>query len=201
MKIRYSLTVGFGLAAACLLLATSAWAHCAGKHGPGHPHCSGGGQEDPVFTADSFDPDIPPVNSFSLDGEDRIVFRDAQVDFSQFEGTWQGSGAACNHGVRTGTFSLRPKSTENPAVAVLRAYFQSELESGNTTTHFFTFEGVFDEPGNWPPSASDPVTSLTFDYWEFYAENKKARRSDCAGESSTVPDPNGPWTITVTRQP
>ena len=62
-------------------------------------------------------------------------------------------------------------------------------------------EGEFDEPDNWPPSGSDPETTVTFDYWEIHAENKKAQRDDCAGESATVPDPNGPWTITVTLKP
>jgi len=202
MKARHTYLVGLGFAALYLVLAApAAWAHCGGKHGPSHPHCSGGGQEDPVFTADSLDPDIPPVNSFSLDGEDIIVFRNAQVDFTQFEGAWAGSGAPCNHGIRIGTFSLKPKSSQNPEVAVMTSYFQSELEeTDDTTMHFFTLEGVFDDPSNWPPSAGNP-TSMTFSYWELYAENKKARRADCAGESPSVSDPNGPWTITVTRQP
>ena len=43
-------------------------------------------------------------------------------------------------------------------------------------------DGTFQDPQNWPPA---PGTSSTvaFDFWEFFAENKKARRQDCAGES------------------
>jgi hypothetical protein len=82
----------------------------------------------------------------------------------------------------------------NPYTAYLTAYFQSELYSGATKTHYLFMEGEFDEPDNWPPSNE---TTVTFDYWEIYAENKKAQRDDCAGGSDLVPDPNGPWTMTV----
>ena len=60
-------------------------------------------------------------------------------------------------------------------------------------------EGEFDEPDNWPPSETDPETTLTLNYWEFAAVNKKAQKKDCAGESDF---PAGTtWTVTVTRQP
>ena len=191
---------------ACLLLLSSslAWAHCGGNHTGNHPHCNGGGSSggdpDPVFTAESLDPDIPPIDSWSLDPGDVIVYRQATVDLSQFDGTWE-SGGACNHGIRTGTLSTRPKSSQDPDIAVLRFGFRSELESGKEAHHIFVMEGVFDEPTNYPPSEADPETSFTLESWEVSAEQKKAQREDCAGGSPSIPDPAGPWSVTITRQP
>jgi hypothetical protein len=195
---------GTGLVAILAMLVTiDVWAHCGGNHTGNHPHCQGqgGGGEDPIFTAESLDPNIPAVDSYDVFQETTIVFRDAQFDLSQFEGTWDNSGGACDHGFTGGTFTIKPKSDSTPDLALLTATFQSELETGQVKTHVFTMEGLFDEPGNWPPSSGDPQTTITFDYWEVQAENKKAQRDDCAGESATVPDPNGPWTVAVTRQP
>jgi len=192
-----------GVAGLGLLFASyGAWAHCGGNHGVDHPHCNGGGSSggdpDPTFTVDSPDPDIPSVDSWSLDPGDVIVYRDATVDLRQFDGVWQ-SGGACNHGVPTGTLSTRRKSSQEPDVAVVRFGFRSQLKSGNDAHHVFIMEGQFDEPLNFPPSEGDPETTLTLDYWEYAAENKKAQKEDCAGESLNYPD--GPWTVTVTRKP
>jgi hypothetical protein len=177
--------------------AQTAMAHCGGNHGPGHPHCGGGGQEDPTFTASSGNPYIPAVDSYSLDGDDKIVFRHAGMDLSGFVTSWP-DGSACDHMFRTGTFTVQPKSRA-PDIAVLSYSFLSELDSGASTMHYLVLEGVFDDPENWPPSDSDSVTTLTFESYELNAENKKARRSDCAGETVVFPD--GPWSLTVTRQP
>lgn len=193
------------LAGLCLLFASAGvWAHCDGNHTGDHPHCTGGGTSggdpDPVFTAESLNPYIEPVDSYSLDPGDVIVYREATVDLSQFAGTWE-SGGTCDHGIRTGTLSTRPKSSQLPDIAVLQFGFRSVLESGKEAHHVLIMEGQFDEPNNWPPSATDPETTLTLDYWEYAAENKKGQREDCAGASPSVPDPSGPWTVTVTRKP
>lgn len=187
-----------------LLFNPLAWAHCGGNHSGSHPHCSGGGtgggDQDPVFTAESLNPDIPPVDSYSLDPGGVIVYREATVDLSQFWGT-NSDSSICNHGVRTGTLSTRPKSSQDPDIAVVRFGFRSELDNGKEAHHVFVMEGVFDEPLNYPPSEADPETTLTLEYWELHAEQKKAQRSDCAGESGSIPDLDGLWTVTVTRQP
>lgn len=198
----YLLFVTIGV---CLLLfAGQAKAHCGGNHSGNHPHCSGGGtsggDQDPMFIADSLDLGTPPVDSYSLDPGDVIVFRQATVDLTQFVGENE-SGVACNHGVRTGTLSTRPKSGELPDIAVLKFGFRSELTSGAEAHHLLVMEGQFQEPLNYPPSAAGSEQLLSLDYWEFAAENKRAQREDCAGASSSVPDPDAPWTVTVTRKP
>lgn len=184
-----------------LCIAPGAWAHCEGNHTGNHPHCQGAGQEDPVFTAESLDPDIPPIDSYSVFQETTVTFRHAQLDLSGFEGTEAGTGSPCDHGVRTGTFTIKPAADSTPDLALFTATFQSELVSGKSVTHVLRMEGLFDEPANWPPGEADPSTTVSFDYWSVEAENNKAQRDDCAGESGSVPDPDGPWTVVVTRQP
>jgi hypothetical protein len=153
---------------------------------------------DPVFTADSTDPYIPPIDSHDLGHDWAIVFRNADMDLTQFTGSWD-SGGSCNHEAPPSTIVLKPKSKKNPLVARLEFWFLSSLESGDIVSHLFYMEGVFDEPDNWPPlDTDDPETTLTFNYWEVKAENKWAQRQDCAGEEW---DPSGPWTVTVTRKP
>ena len=183
-----------------LALSGSAAAHCAGNHSGTHPHCVGGGggsgPGDPVYTAESFDLGIAQIDSNSVDNETTIRFRGASLDLTDFVGTWP-DGTSCNHGLRTGGFSIFQPDAGNPYTVHLQGHFLSELDSGASKTHIFFLEGTFDEPGNWPPSESDPGTTITLDYWEIYAENKKAQRNDCAGESATVPDPAGPWSVSI----
>ena len=194
-RLRSLLTAILG----CLFLGMSGAAlsdHKPNHGGGGNP---GGGTEDPIFTADSADPMIPPVDSYSLDRDEQIVFRTARMDLAQFGGMFD-IGGACNHGFTDpGTLVLKPKSNQNPA-AVLEFWFQSALLSGDTFMHRFYMEGDFEDLGNWPPSVGNPTT-LTFKYWEVAAENKKAQKQDCAGESKSFPDLDGPWTVTVSRQP
>jgi hypothetical protein len=185
------------LSFAMMVAASPAFAKPGNGNGGGNG--GGGGGPDPVFVVESTDPTILAPESYSLDRGEQIVFRDADMDLGQFDVTYQGGGD-CDHGPSHGTLVLKPKSSNNPSVAVLSFWFQAALEfgePGDTVMHQFYMEGEFDEPDNWPPSEAYPETTVTFDYWEIRVENKKAQRNDCAGESATVPDPNGPWTITV----
>jgi len=155
--------------------------------------------EDAVFTADS-DLIVGPIDSYSVDHDWQIVFRHTEMNLSGFTVSYD-SGVACPpHNPEKGIMVLRPKSRKNPMVARLDYWFQSELESGELVTHLFLMEGVFDEPGNWPPSETDPVTTLTFNQWEVAAENKWAQRQDCAGGTTEEDFPDGPWIISVARQ-
>jgi hypothetical protein len=153
--------------------------------------------DDPVFTAHSLDPIIVPIDSHSLDHDWQIVFRHQDIDLYQFKGLWDTLPGLCEHDPLQGIMVLKPKSKKIPVVARLEYWFQDELVSGETVTHLFFMEGVFDEQDNWPPSDTDPVTTLTFNYWEVAAENKWAQRQDCAGEFSGS---GGPWKITVSRK-
>lgn len=182
--------------AAAFLLLTAAAAHAHhrdGHDGGGSGGDVGPGPNDPVFTVESSEPYIPLVESHSVDTHGQIVFY-GQMDLSGFEGAWD-SGGACSHdGLRDGVIVIYPQSKQNPLAAELIFWFPAELESGDSVTHLLTMQGQFDEPDNWPPTANDPVTTVTLNYWEFAAENKKAQRQDCAGESDF---PAGPWTVTV----
>ena len=149
-----------------------------------------------VFTVDSVAL-IEPVDSYSMDRDWQIVFRDAVMHLDQFGGT--NSLGPCSHGTRPGIIVLKPKSRKNPLIAKLEFWFMSELESGDSVSHLFVMEGVFVEPGNWPPTEADPHTSLEFNYWEVAAENKWAQRQDCAGGTAEDEYPDGPWVVNVTR--
>lgn len=155
------------------------------------------GPNDPVFTVESGNPFIPAVDSHSLD-DAQIVFYGAQVDLSIFEGKLE-NGDPCFHADSTGTLVIHRASRKNPQAAELVFWFPGMLESGEYATHSFTMQGWFDEPDNWPPTVGDPVTTVTFEYWEFEAENKWAQRLDCAGSYDY--SGAGPWTVTVTRKP
>ena len=177
----------------CVSLSPGAWAHCAGNHQGNHPHCNGGGtsggDEDPVFSAEGvimdFSTDPPTefsglfaeVDSHSLDPGDVIVFRGVTVDLSAFD-----ARSGCSHGVKTGTLSTRPKSSEDPDVAVVRFGFRSELlKPGQEAHHILVMEGSF--VGNWPPLLNEVTSLEDFYYWNLEAEQKKAQRDDCAGNS------------------
>ena len=183
--------------AAAILLAISSTAALAAKGGNGGGGNEWSGPDDPVFTAESVSPYIPEVESHSLD-DAQVVFYHAMFGLSSFEGTLE-SGEPCFHADQTGTLVIHRESRKNPQAAELLFWFQGELESGDTATHSMTMLGVFDEPDHWPPTEADPVPTVTFEYWEFEAENRKAKLQDCAGsyDYSGV----GPWTVTVTRLP
>jgi hypothetical protein len=180
-----------------LLLAMTATTVYAGKGGNkgGNGGDEGPGPNDPVFTVVSDDPYIPAIDSHSLDGGGQIVFYDAAVDLSGFQGTFP-DGSACDHGVKIGTLVVHRKDRKNPIVAELVFWFQAGIGTGGEVTHSFTMTGLFDEPENWPPAAGAP-TSVSYDYWEFLAENRKAQNSDCAGDSDI---PAGTWQISVERK-
>jgi hypothetical protein len=194
MKLRRNVQII--TATAVLALAMGA-AHA--HHNPGHGGGGGGGPgpgpNDPVFTVESLSPYIPAVDSHSLDGGGQIVFYDALMDLSPFDGTLE-SGENCSHGEQIGTLVIHRESRKNPLVAELVFWFQGVLESGDLATHSFVMQGWFDEPDNWPPTEADIETTVTFENWQFEAENRPAQRQDCAGayDYSGV----GPWTVTVT---
>ena len=168
-------------------------AHAAKGGKKGGP--DGAGPNDSVYTIESLDPYIPQVDSHSVDSDGQIVYYGA-MDLSGFVGS--DSSGACDHGFNDGIIVVYPQSRKNPLAAELIFWFEGILESGDAVTHLLTMQGQFDEPDNWPPSAGDPETTITLNYWEFAAENRKAQRQDCAGESDF---PAGPWTVTVTLKP
>lgn len=180
------------ITAVALFMAVATFTVHAAKGG----HQGGGtgpGPNDPVFTLESTDPYIPPVDSHSVDPGGQVVFY-GSMDLSDFPGMWS-NGTPCNEGFKDGTIVIAPKSSTNPLTAELTFWFSSSLESGDSVTYMFTMEGQFDEPDNWLPTAADPSTTVTFNSWDLQAENKKARRLDCAGTSDF---PAGPWHLTVT---
>ena len=155
--------------------------------------------DDPVFTAFSDNPPIAPIDSHSLDNGGQIVFRHTEMDLSQFEGS-DAAGDECflRRPADNGILVLKPKSRKVATVARLEYWFQAELDSGDTVTHLFVMEGEFENMDDWPPLGDETETTLTFNSWEFAAENKWAQRQDCAGESYDFSDP--PWTVTITRE-
>lgn len=202
-----SCVIGCILIGLCSLFTSSfIFAHCAGNHTDNHPHCNGGGSsggdQDPIFSAVGVDlgtdpPTVlfPEVDSHSLDPGDVIVYRNVTMDLTVFDNL-----ADCSHGVRTGTLSTKPKSSEDPHIAVVRFGFTSLLESGKEAHHILLMEGFFEDQYNWPPSVGNSANLRDFIYWNLAAEQKRARREDCSGNS--VEDGLGdPWEVTVTRQP
>jgi len=154
---------------------------------------------DPVFWAESSDPGINTGLDSHGNTGDQIVWYYDSIDLSSFTGTWSTSGGACSPGVVSKpTLVIERKSQSDPVGAHVLIWYQSQLESGDSVTHLMTMEGTFDEPDNWPPSVDSPTTSVTLNYWEFAAENKKAQRVDCAGDSG-IPGTAGTWTIDVSR--
>ncbi len=161
-----------------------------------------GGFIDATFIVDSSAPSIPPVASNSADSKGQLVFYAGDntvaadgMDLSLFEGSYD-NGTPCSNGFLDGIIVIYPQSSRNPGSAELILWYSDDLESGDEVTHLLTMQGTFDEPANWPPSEEDPQTTITLNYWEFAAENRKAQRQDCSGSSDF---PAGPWTVTVTR--
>ena len=187
-----------------LLLASTASSAFAAKGGKkNNDGDDSGGFIDAVFMVDSLAPQIPPVASNSTDSKGQMVFyagddTDAEdgMDLSEFTGGSYDNGTSCINYWRDGILVIYPQSSRNPGAAELIFWYRDELESGDQVTHLLTMQGTFDEPGNWPPSEADPETTITLNYWEFAAENRKAQRQDCSGSSDF---PAGPWTVTVTR--
>jgi hypothetical protein len=176
--------------------------------GNGGGNNGGGGKEDEgpagiVLVVESTDPlilsSIPGPNeiqSHNVSSQGQAVFYDVFMDMSQFEGNLD-SGPICDHDIRDGILVIEPKSKSGP-VAQLLFWFNSELESLDGVTHLFRMEGIFVDLQNWPP-APGTSTLVEFDSWMFSAENRKAQRQDCAGES---PDSFGTkWIFTVTQAP
>lgn len=178
--------------------------------GNGGGNNGGGGKEDEgpagiVLTVESTYPliysSIPGSNeiqSHGVSSQGQAVFYDVFMDLSQFEGNFDRyPDDSCNHGTPDGILVIQPKSNSGP-MAQLTFWFNSELESFDGVTHLFQMEGTFDDLGNWPP-APGTSTQVIFDSWMFSAENRKAQRQDCAGES---PYPSGSeWIFTVTQAP
>ena len=179
---------------ATAIMATAVGTVHAAKGGNKDKGDPAGGFIDAVFIVDSLAPPIPPIASKSADTKGQIVWY-GEMDLSLFEGSF-GNGTPCSNGLLEGTIVMYPQSTKNPVAAELIFWYRDILESGNSVTHLLTMQGQFDEPGNWPPSEADPQTTVTLNYWEFAAENRKAQRQDCSGSSDF---PAGPWTVTVTR--
>ena len=193
----------FKITTAALIVAMAAGNANAGKGGnKDKDGDDSGGFIDAVFIVDSSAPSIPPVASNSADSKGQIVFYAGDdtvaadgMDLSLFEGSYD-SGTPCSNGFLDGIIVIYPQSTRNPGSAELIFWYRDDLESGDEVTHLLTMQGTFDDPTNWPPSEAKPQTTITLNYWEFAAENRKAQRQDCSGSSDFPVDP---WTVTVTR--
>jgi hypothetical protein len=201
--ITMKLTSKMQITTLTILMAMTATTATAAKGGNG-----GGGKPDegpaaPVLTVESSNPAIEnadtgatDIPSHGVSSQGQAVFYHVLMDMTQFAGNLD-SGPACDHGFRDGILVIEPKSSKTPAIAEVTFGFPSELDSLDTVWHVMTMEGQFDQPENWPP-APTTSTTVTLDYWEFSAENRKAQRQDCAGESEYLSGDT--WTFTVTRQ-
>jgi hypothetical protein len=160
----------------------------------------GGGSTTALFTIESegSTPFVPLTVDHSVDSHGQMVFYVDNLDFTQFVGQ-RNDGSSCNPGVVNGTLVVKPRSNTDLVDADLISYFPYTLDSGDPVTYKFTMQGTFEDPSNWPPSASNPFTTVTFDYWEYSAENKKDQRQDCAG--SLPLGSSETWTMDVTRLP
>jgi hypothetical protein len=177
----------------------------AAKGGNGGGNNGGGkdndGQADIVLTVESSDPAIwsayplqDEIISHDVSSQGQSVYYDVSLDMSLFAGSLD-SGPACDQGIRDGVLVIAPNPKTGPVIAELLFWFTSELESGDGVTHLFRMDGEFTDPQNWPP-APGTSTDVMFNFWEFFAENRKAQRQDCAGESAY---PAGPWYFTVSQ--
>jgi hypothetical protein len=153
------------------------------------------GPADPIFTAESLDLELFPVDSHSASSKGQIVFHHALMNLGYFPGT--SPSGSCDHGEIDGLLVLQPKYAQGPFIPELLYWFDAALESGDSVTHLLTMEGISDPSISWPPTIDNPVT-LQFNYWEFGAENKKAQRQDCAGFDESD---GAVWEITVSLQP
>ena len=160
-----------------------------GEKGGGKKGDNPSGNPDPILLIEADTPFIPPTLSNSVDNQGQAVFygaMDLSPAFSPFSGTTD-DGQACELEYEDGIVVVYPQTKGNPYEAELIFWYSDELQSGDTVTHLLTMQGRFDEPGNWPPGTDDPDTSITLDYWEFGAENRKAQRIDCAGSGWAKP--------------
>lgn len=181
------------MAALVSLIHIAAHAAPGGKGGGGGTN--GGGKEDEgpagiVVTVESpsvpiwpEDPAATEMSSHGVSSQGQVVFYNVIMDMSQFEGT--NSGGSCSHDDRSGILVIEHANNSNPEMAQLLFWFNAPLDSGSNVTHLLRMDGVFLDPQNWPPA---PGTDSIVEYniWEFFAENKKARRQDCAGESDLL---------------
>lgn len=180
---------------ALMLLATVS-AHAApGGNGKGGGGNNSGGKEDEgpagiVVTVESTnvaiwpeDPAATEIPSHGVSSQGQAVFYDVMMDLGQFGGT--DSSGSCEHGIKSGILVIEHENMTNPEMAQLLFWFNAPLDSGDAVTHLLRMDGVFLDTQNWPPApGTDSI--VEYNFWEFFAENKKARRQDCAGESDLL---------------
>jgi hypothetical protein len=171
----------------------------AAKGGNGKDKGGGGddggvGNSNALVYLNNVSPEIPYVESESFNNNGQVVFY-GQMDLSEFPGSYN-NGDACPKGMTEGIIVIQPRSNNNPQAAELIFWYNDTLDSDETATHLLTMTGPFEEPANWPPTAEDIDSSVTLEYWEFAAENRKAQRKDCAGKYDYTGA--GPWTVTIT---
>ena len=173
----------------------------AAKGGNGKDKGGGGGGDDggvgnsnALVSLNNVNPDIPYVESESFNNNGQVVFY-GQMDLSLFPGSYN-NGDACDKDLTDGIIVIQPRSNTNPQAAELIFWYNDTLDSDETATHLLTMTGTFDNLDNWPPTAEDIYSSVTLEYWEFAAENRKAQRKDCSGKY--VYSGAGPWTVTIT---
>ena len=136
--------------------------------------------ESPSVTIWPADPANTEIKSHGVSSQGQAVFYEVMMDMGQFAGT--NSSGACDHSFRNGILVIEYENQTNPEMAQLLFWFNAPLESGDSATHLLRMDGVFLDTQNWPPApGTDSI--VEYHFWEFFAENKKARRQDCAGES------------------
>jgi hypothetical protein len=193
MKLSHSIKITTAAIAMALAFNTAHAAKGGNKGNDSGEEDNTGGVSTASVALESTSPYIPLILSNSVDRAGKAVFY-GQMDLSEFPGSYD-NGTACSNGLLDGIIVIYPQSSKNPQAAEMIFWYPDTLESGEQITHLLTMTGKFDEPGNWPPTAADPETTVTLEYWEFAAENRKAQRQDCSG--SYAFDGTGPWTATV----
>jgi hypothetical protein len=170
-----------------------------GGGGGGGGDDGGVGNSNALVSLDSASPYIPKVESESFDNKGQVVFY-GYMDLREFPGSYNNGDTCLREEVLTeGIIVIHPDSKSSPEAAELIFWYRDVLDSGEPTQHLLTMAGIFDERDNWPPTADDPSTTVTLEYWKFAAENRKAQRQDCAGSYDYTGE--GPWVVTVSLVP
>lgn len=196
MKLNQTIKI---MTAVILMAIITSTAHAAKKPPKGGGSDGGGaGNQNALVSLESSSPHIPYVESQSFDNKGQVVFY-GHMNLSEFEVSYD-NGELCAYDqtaedLTNGIFVIHPISSTNPGAVEMTFRFSGFLDNDEQAAHILSMTGSFDEPPNWPPTVDDPETTLTFEYWEMAAENRKAQRKDCSGSRDyNVP---GSWTVYI----
>jgi hypothetical protein len=152
----------------------------AAKGGKGGNAGSGnGGDDEPQYSANGH----LGINAISTNlSFANIIFRGTPVDLEEFVVSDPDKNGTCpGFDLTTGTLVLGPRDDAIPGSATFKFGFQGDLSNnGKTVQYFLEMDGTM-TPDVWPPTGT---TTLSFNNWSIYAENKKSRQSDCEGADS-----------------